>query len=83
MACAFGGGFICLRFVIPSNAGPTVRELSADEVELVSGGNGLGTRALNTVAWWLIVSSDYYFNTGGGKFFHSSNAVEDGVINSG
>jgi len=66
-----------------ANTKPEIRELSADELELVSGGNGLGTRALNTVAWWLIVSSDYYFNTGGGKFFHSSNAVEDGVINSG
>jgi len=54
-----------------ANAKCKIRELNADELGLVGGGNGI-TRGLAAVGWSIGVAGDYYFGAGNGYFFHGS-----------
>jgi len=65
-----------------ANANPAIRELSAGEVEFVSGANqslfGAINQGFGKVAWWIGVAGDYYFGgaLGEGYLFHASPEQE-------
>jgi hypothetical protein len=52
-----------------ANTKREIRELSTDELELVSGGN---RNFVGLYSQWVSVAGDYYFNTDGGTIFHAS-----------
>lgn len=65
-----------------ANTKPDIRELCADELELVGGGLvDILTRTVNAYDWGFRVAADYWFNAEGGAFFHGSSAAQQAYIN--